>query len=107
MAHSVPLNIAPTLAKLRPDAREERYMSRRPCFSCWRRGRSDIGIAEAPPVGERVRAGEDEEREAVGAAERVVGGRGAFAYASVLVDDLAAGGGGVAAGSGGWPIGVS
>jgi hypothetical protein len=43
MAHSVPLKTEPTTAKLRPEDSDERYMSRRPCFSCWRRGRSVRG----------------------------------------------------------------
>lgn len=47
MAHSVPLKMAPTLAKFLPDDTDERYMSRRPCLSCWRRGRSVIGMGAA------------------------------------------------------------
>lgn len=43
MQHSVPENTEPTMAKFRPEDKEERYMSRRPARSCWRRGRSVRG----------------------------------------------------------------
>ena len=42
IAHSVPLNIAPTLAKFFPLLIDERYMSRSPCLSCCLRGRSEM-----------------------------------------------------------------
>lgn len=47
MAHSVPLKMAPTLAKFFPDDTDERYMSRRPCFSCCFSGRSVSGMLPA------------------------------------------------------------
>ena len=43
MAHSVPENIAPTLAKFLPLDTDERYISRRPALICWRMGRSVKG----------------------------------------------------------------
>lgn len=43
IAHSVPLKTAPTFAKFLPDDLDDWYMSRRPCLSCWRKGRSVIG----------------------------------------------------------------
>lgn len=58
MAHSVPENMAPTLAKLRPEEMEERYMSRRPARSCCLRGRSVIGTVPATPGLGRVAAAE-------------------------------------------------
>ena len=56
IVHSVPLNIAPTLAKLRPLESEERYMSFRPARSCWRRGRSVRGTLAVGLVMEGVGA---------------------------------------------------
>lgn len=35
--------MAPTLAKFLPDDLDDWYMSRRPCLSCWRSGRSVRG----------------------------------------------------------------
>jgi len=59
IAHSVPLNMAPTLAKFLPEDREDLYMSRRPARSCWRRGRSVMGMVAPPPVGLRTMEGVD------------------------------------------------
>jgi len=71
IAHSVPEKIAPTLAKLRPLEIEDRYISRRPARSCWRRGRSVSGtvpvavgfgrVAVAEADGAEVRVAADAE----------------------------------------------
>lgn len=58
IAHSVPLKMAPTLAKFLPLDTELRYMSRSPCFSCCFSGRSEMGTLA---LGERTEAGATEE----------------------------------------------
>ena len=60
MAHSVPENIAPTLAKLRPLEIEDLYMSRRPARSCCRSGRSLSSTAPVAVGFGRVAAAEAE-----------------------------------------------
>lgn len=104
------------MAKLRPEEREERYMSRRPCFSCWRRGRSVRGVvpgrvAVAEAVGEvtgNVGAGVLVE---VGSGLLVVVGLEGVGVVVVVAvageGDGAVGFGGTALTGRGWAIGVS
>lgn len=102
IAHSVPLNMAPTLAKLRPELNELRYMSRRPARSCWRRGRSVSGIAAPPPVGLRMTDGAAEAERAGVGVEFTMPARGTEGLAA----PAAVFGVGVVMGRG-WDIGVS
>jgi hypothetical protein len=109
MAHSVPENMAPTLAKFLPLDLEDWYMSRRPALSCWRMGRSVRGMAAAPPVGFNTTEGP-----AAGVVEALttleaVGIEGfAFAVADATAVAVGPFGAGGAAFTGrGWDIGVS
>jgi len=99
IAHSVPENMAPILAKFLPDEMDDRYMSRRPSLSCWRIGRSVMGIAVVDPVGVRVIEGE---AEAVAVEATVEGARGLLAFAAsataAVVEAVAVAGVGVGRG---------
>lgn len=121
MAHSVPLKIAPTLAKFFPELTELRYMSRRPALSCCFMGRSVRGTlaeglrtegeATAAPEGAEAAVdaaadGSVEVEVAVPVAVLFAAALTAFATGVPVGFAPAATGDAPAVGSG-WPIGVS
>lgn len=99
--------MAPTLAKFLPELRDERYMSRKPCLSCWRRGRSVSGTAALGDVREGSVAAEDESVETGADATMGVGMVGLTAADAVAVVDVVAAVLGTALTGRGCDIGVS